>query len=238
MKQAFHYNKTAKNLPILHEGDTLMRMKPFQLGQNNCGKAIVNKRLDERSFEVETNSGIGPTDETESTFYESRMRNLQTYTKDKVNQAIIEQRDVMIERRNVMIERRDTMIERRDAMIERWDAMIERRDAMIELRDTMIERRDTMIERRDAMIERRDVMIERRDVMIERRDAMIERRDVMIERRDAMIERRDVMIERVVKRWTKAKQWVSQLHQQECRKEMTNRRWKTSEHDLEEHRTL
>ena len=32
MKQAFHYNKTAKDLPILHEGDTV-RMKPFQLGE-------------------------------------------------------------------------------------------------------------------------------------------------------------------------------------------------------------
>ena len=56
MKQAFHYNKTAKDLPILHEGDTV-RMRPFQLGEKKWGKAIVNKRLDERSYEVETNSG-------------------------------------------------------------------------------------------------------------------------------------------------------------------------------------
>ena len=56
MKQTFHYNKTAKGLPILHEGDTV-RMKPFQLGEKTWGKAIVNKRLDERSYEVETNSG-------------------------------------------------------------------------------------------------------------------------------------------------------------------------------------
>ena len=56
MKQACHYNKTAKDLPILHEGET-MRMKPFQLGEKKWGNAIVNKRLDERSYEVETNSG-------------------------------------------------------------------------------------------------------------------------------------------------------------------------------------
>ena len=56
MKQAFHYNKTAKNLPVLHEGDTV-RMKPFQLGEKKWGKAVVNRRLDERSYEVETNSG-------------------------------------------------------------------------------------------------------------------------------------------------------------------------------------
>ena len=128
MKQAFHYNKTAKDLPILHEGDTV-RMKPFQLGEKKWGKAIVNKRLDERSYEVET----------EST-YESRMRNLQTYTKYQINKAMIEQRDVMIEWRDAMIERRDVMIQWRDAMIERRDAMIERRDAMIERQDAMIQR--------------------------------------------------------------------------------------------------
>ena len=54
-KQAFHYNKTAKDLPVLHEGDTVW-MKPFQLGEKKWGKAIVNRRLDERSYEVETNS--------------------------------------------------------------------------------------------------------------------------------------------------------------------------------------
>ena len=56
MKQAFHYNKTTNDLPILHEGDTV-RMKPFQLGEKKWGNAIVNTRLDERSYEIETNSG-------------------------------------------------------------------------------------------------------------------------------------------------------------------------------------
>ena len=46
----------SEDLPILHECDTV-RMKPFQLGEKKWGKAIVNKRLDERSYEVETNSG-------------------------------------------------------------------------------------------------------------------------------------------------------------------------------------
>ena len=57
MKQALHYNKTAKYLPVLHKGDT-MRMKPFQIGEQKWGKAILNRRLDERSYEVETDSGI------------------------------------------------------------------------------------------------------------------------------------------------------------------------------------
>ena len=149
MKQAFHYNKTAKDLPVLHEGDTV-RMKPFQLGEKKWGKAVVNRRLDERSYEVETN--IGTTDETEST-YESQMRHLQEYAKDQIKQA--------------MIERRDAMIQRRDAMIQRRDAIIEWRDAMIERRDAMIQRRDTMIERRYAMIQWRDVVIQRRDAMIQ-----------------------------------------------------------------------
>ena len=56
MKQAFYYNKSAKDLPVLHEGDTV-RMKPFQLGEKKWGKAVINRRLDERSYEVETNSG-------------------------------------------------------------------------------------------------------------------------------------------------------------------------------------
>ena len=30
MKQAFHYNKIAKDLPVVHEGDTA-RMKAFQM---------------------------------------------------------------------------------------------------------------------------------------------------------------------------------------------------------------
>ena len=47
MKHAFHYNKTAKDLPVLHEGDAV-RMKPFQLGEKKWAKAIVNRRLDER----------------------------------------------------------------------------------------------------------------------------------------------------------------------------------------------
>ena len=55
MRQAFHY-KNSEGLHMLHEGDTV-RMKLFQLGEKKLGKAIVNKRLDDRSYEVETNSG-------------------------------------------------------------------------------------------------------------------------------------------------------------------------------------
>ena len=149
MKQAFHYNKTAKDLPILHEGDTV-RMTPFQLGEKKWGKAIVNKRLDERSYEVESNSG--------------------TYRRNRVHLRKSNEKppDIHLRPDQPSDDRTDVMIEWRDAIIERRDVMIQWRDAMIERRDTMIERRETMIERRDAMIERRDAMIERQDAMIQR----------------------------------------------------------------------
>lgn len=56
VKQSHYYDKTAKDLPVLNEGD-IVRMKPFQLGEKRWEKAIVNKRLDERSYEVETERG-------------------------------------------------------------------------------------------------------------------------------------------------------------------------------------
>ena len=107
MKQAFHYNETAKDLPILHEGDTV-RMKPFELGEMKWGKAIVNERLDERSCEVEMNSGTY----RRNRVHESRMRNLQTYAKDNINQAMIERRDAMIQRLDAIIQRQDAIAQR------------------------------------------------------------------------------------------------------------------------------
>ena len=41
----------------LHEGDTV-RIKPCILGQKTWTRGTVNKRLDERSYEVETESGV------------------------------------------------------------------------------------------------------------------------------------------------------------------------------------
>ena len=52
-RQAKYYNRTARNLPILKPGDTV-RMKPFALGQKSWDKAHVTKRLDERSYEVQS----------------------------------------------------------------------------------------------------------------------------------------------------------------------------------------
>lgn len=54
-KQAKTYNEHAKPLPPLEEGD-VVRMKPFQM-QKKWSKGIVIKRLDERSYEVETDNG-------------------------------------------------------------------------------------------------------------------------------------------------------------------------------------
>lgn len=57
LKQAHYYNRTAHDLPVLEEGDTV-RMKPHILGQKQWQKGEVLKRLDERSYEVETPSGV------------------------------------------------------------------------------------------------------------------------------------------------------------------------------------
>lgn len=54
--QAKYYNRSAKDLPSLSEGD-VVRMKPFKLGDNSWRKAKVTARLDERSYTVETDNG-------------------------------------------------------------------------------------------------------------------------------------------------------------------------------------
>lgn len=54
--QAKYYNRTARDLPSLSEGD-VVRMKPFKLGDKSCPKAQVTTRLDERSYTVETEDG-------------------------------------------------------------------------------------------------------------------------------------------------------------------------------------
>ena len=55
-RQAKYYNRSAKDLPNLHQGDTV-RMKPFKLGVKSWKKAKVLGRLDERSYEVEDRDG-------------------------------------------------------------------------------------------------------------------------------------------------------------------------------------
>ena len=54
--QAYPYNRGAKDLPVLEEGDTV-RMKPFRLGQKTRQRGTVTTRLDERSYEVDTPTG-------------------------------------------------------------------------------------------------------------------------------------------------------------------------------------
>lgn len=55
-KQAQHYNKSAKELDPLANGD-VVRMKPFVAGKKTWEKAMIKERLDERSYTVETASG-------------------------------------------------------------------------------------------------------------------------------------------------------------------------------------
>jgi hypothetical protein len=56
-KQAKNYNKSAKDLTPLQEGD-VVRMKPLVQGQKNWQRAIVSRRLDERSYVVETPTAV------------------------------------------------------------------------------------------------------------------------------------------------------------------------------------
>ena len=56
-RSSWYYNKGAKDLNPLQEGDTV-RMKPCILGQKTWKRGTVYKRLDERSYEVETESGV------------------------------------------------------------------------------------------------------------------------------------------------------------------------------------
>ena len=54
--QAYHYNRGAKDLHVLEEGDSV-RMKPFRLGQKTWQRGTVITRLDERSYEMDTPTG-------------------------------------------------------------------------------------------------------------------------------------------------------------------------------------
>ena len=55
-RSSWYYNKKAKDLECLSEGD-IVRMKPLVAGKDRWSKGIVKKRLDERSYEVATETG-------------------------------------------------------------------------------------------------------------------------------------------------------------------------------------
>ena len=55
-KQAMYYNMKTRDLKPLEEGETV-RMKPFRLNDKVWKKAVVQKRLDERSYELLTENG-------------------------------------------------------------------------------------------------------------------------------------------------------------------------------------
>ena len=55
-KQAMYYNLKTRDLKPLEEGETV-RMKPFRLNDKVWKKAVVQKRLDERSYELLTDNG-------------------------------------------------------------------------------------------------------------------------------------------------------------------------------------
>ena len=56
-KQEMYFNRHAKDLTTLQEGD-IVRLKPCRQGSKFWQKAIVQRRLYERSYEVETDTGL------------------------------------------------------------------------------------------------------------------------------------------------------------------------------------
>ena len=52
-KEWYYYYKRAKDLPVLHEGQRV-RTRPMILGEDKWRSAIVTRRCDERSYEVES----------------------------------------------------------------------------------------------------------------------------------------------------------------------------------------
>ena len=55
--QATYYNRRAKDLPVLKEGDRV-RLKPFRLGQKGWNKGTVVARLEERPCDIDTPDGM------------------------------------------------------------------------------------------------------------------------------------------------------------------------------------
>ena len=54
--QQWYYNRSAKDLPVLEEGDCV-RIKPHTMGDKTWKKAEVKRRLSERSYEVQKSNG-------------------------------------------------------------------------------------------------------------------------------------------------------------------------------------
>ena len=54
-RQSWYYNKKSKDLPPLAEGD-VVRMRPYKIGDKSWQKGVVLRRLDERSYDVETDT--------------------------------------------------------------------------------------------------------------------------------------------------------------------------------------
>ena len=52
-RQQKYYNRSAHDLPALNVGDTV-RMKPFVLGKHDWNKGKVIRRLDQRSYEIQS----------------------------------------------------------------------------------------------------------------------------------------------------------------------------------------
>ena len=90
-RQVKYYNRTARDLPILKPGDTV-RMKPFALGQKSWDKAHVTKRLDERSYDVQSGSIMNLKNSGDSTGFEPMTSAMPVQCSDQLSYEVTQWR--------------------------------------------------------------------------------------------------------------------------------------------------
>ena len=133
-----------------------MRMKPFQLWEKKWRKAIVNKRLDERSYEVETNTG---------TYRRNRFHLRKSNEKPPdIHQIQGQPSDDRTARRDDRTAGHDDRTPRRDDRTARRDYRTTRRN------DRTVRRDDTTARRNDRTVRRDDTMARHDDRTARRGD--------------------------------------------------------------------
>ena len=158
MKQAFHYNKTAKNgekpnetsVPLQQNSkewrETEWNKRTFHYNKTAKDLPILHEgdTVRMKPFQLVEKKGERPSSTKDLTNGRTRSKRIVVHADETESTYESQMRYLQTYAKDhtnhAMIERWDTMIERRDAMIERLDAMIERQGAMIERRDAMIQR--------------------------------------------------------------------------------------------------
>ncbi len=88
-QQVRYYNRGARDLPILAEGDSV-RIKPWKLGKKEWLLGSVRKHLDERSYEVQTSCGILRRNRIDLRKFTPSLKNDDTSTQNPVMRPPIE----------------------------------------------------------------------------------------------------------------------------------------------------